>query len=161
MVKKGVKRPDVAARNVQNTTNLKGCKFGRLTVMEQVGTGSHGAIWHCVCKCGGTVDVPSTQLLAAKKPTRSCGCLQRDKAEKHMRKVGRKPNRFKNLTGQDFERWHVEKFLRFDPKVGAIYLVKCKCGTVAERAGKYLRDKRSTSCGCAQREAAAKINRRS
>ena len=132
------KRPDVAQRNIENTLNLTGKKFGRLTVKEQVGSGENGAIWHCECKCSGTVDVSSDQLRRKVKPTRSCGCIQREKAAKHMKKVGSKPSRFIDLSGQTIGKFEVLKFLRFEDGIGAVYQVRAD-GKVFEKASKYLR----------------------
>lgn len=63
--------------------DLTGEKFGRLTVMYQTEDyvtpkGKHEAKWHCVCKCGGTVDVIGNSLRDGS--TKSCGCLRKENA---------------------------------------------------------------------------------
>ena len=64
--------------------DLKGQKFGLLTVIgrsaENTSTG--GANWVCQCDCGSEPKVISGQRLRAKKgPTRSCGCVVKEKAQ--------------------------------------------------------------------------------
>jgi hypothetical protein len=135
---KTTKRPDVAERNVLNTVNITGRKFGRLTAKYQTGTGPEGAIWHCECECGGAVDVPYSRLVHATSPTESCGCLQRETAAEHMRAVGSKPNRFIDLTGQTIGKFKVLRFLRFEEGTGAVYMVQ-DGDTKRETTGKYLR----------------------
>jgi hypothetical protein len=66
--------------------DLTGQRFGRLTVLEHVGTiRARRAGWRCRCDCGATVTVVSADLLAGR--TRSCGCLaqevRRDLLAKH------------------------------------------------------------------------------
>ena len=65
--------------------DLTGQKFGRLTVIERVEDaitekGNRFARWHCNCDCGNNdVIVYGSALTRKKRPTLSCGCLQRDK----------------------------------------------------------------------------------
>lgn len=154
---KPAKRPDTTEHNIDNTADLTLLPFGRLIAIEIVErNGNNGPVWRCNCDCGNTVDVPSGELMRENHPTQSCGCLQKEVAAVTM-KSNRKPREVKDLTGGDYERWHVVKFLRTEPKVGAVYWCKCKCGTEREVKGKYLRDGRSTSCGCLQKELAAKL----
>lgn len=67
--------------------DLQGRRFTRLTVVGF----SHfkdGAYWNCICKCGTTVKAPAKGLLT--KSSKSCGCLQKDKARKLLRKQNHK-----------------------------------------------------------------------
>ncbi len=53
--------------------NLTGQTFGYLTVIEPAKKGKRAdMIWHCLCKCGKEVYVPSTLLMTGN--TTSCGC---------------------------------------------------------------------------------------
>lgn len=62
--------------------DLKGQKFGRLTVIVRAGSNKDGAaLWHCECSRGGFVKVPGVLLRSGN--TRSCGCLRRDAARKN------------------------------------------------------------------------------
>lgn len=65
--------------------NLKGKKFGRLTVLERVGSNKHRiSLWKCICDCGNETIVNATHLRNGK--TKSCGCLQKDKVrENHLK----------------------------------------------------------------------------
>ena len=58
--------------------DITGRKFGRLTVVKQVENGKYGRYWECKCECGNTIIRPTADLTRKKRPTRSCGCLQRE-----------------------------------------------------------------------------------
>lgn len=67
--------------------DLTGQKFGRLTVQYKNGKSKQGHyFWHCLCDCGKETDVPSSYLTSGN--TKSCGCLQRDKAREAQTKHG-------------------------------------------------------------------------
>lgn len=65
----------------QNTRDLAGLKFGRLTALRQVGRrkfpagGSH-AVWECLCECGALGEYIGGALVAGH--TRSCGCIRKE-----------------------------------------------------------------------------------
>jgi len=48
-------------------------RFGRLTVVNRVGTQRGSALWLCSCDCGGTVEVNTSMLNCGN--TKSCGCI--------------------------------------------------------------------------------------
>ncbi len=83
---------NVRESNRRRKKNLIGCKFGRLSPLEEKGRSPHGAVlWKCVCDCGTITIKPSSVLL--KGDTRSCGCLAREynrSPKKHGHTVGRK-----------------------------------------------------------------------
>lgn len=55
--------------------DLTGMTFGYLTAIAQTEKRERGdAVWLCRCKCGYTVEVPSSRLLSGN--TSSCGCLR-------------------------------------------------------------------------------------
>lgn len=54
--------------------NLKGKKFGKLTVLEKAGVdNSRYVIWKCKCDCGNETIVRSSHLVRG--DTKSCGCI--------------------------------------------------------------------------------------
>lgn len=58
--------------------DLTGQRFGRLVVIERVGVAKSGhALWACICDCGNHHTTTSNQLHSGSK---SCGCLQRERA---------------------------------------------------------------------------------
>ena len=64
--------------------DLTGQKFGRLFVVERAEDlitekGNKFTQWFCNCDCGNDVIVFGSALTRTKRPTLSCGCLQRDK----------------------------------------------------------------------------------
>jgi hypothetical protein len=55
--------------------DLRGKRFGRLTIISRVKTQEKGdVIWHCKCDCGEETDVSRGNL--KNKSTNSCGCLR-------------------------------------------------------------------------------------
>lgn len=72
--------------------DLKGQKFGRLTVIRQAGFNSYGnALWLCKCSCGNSAIAASNELRRGAK--KSCGCLA-TKNLQELRKAKFKPNAF-------------------------------------------------------------------
>lgn len=61
------------------TPDYVGASFGRLTVVSPGTSNKRGRVWICRCICGATRLVPTNRLTSGK--TRSCGCLQSDKAK--------------------------------------------------------------------------------
>lgn len=63
--------------------DLTGMRFGRLTVIkESEKKSSKRTCWVCKCDCGNTAIVAVSNLLNGN--TKSCGCIQKEKARKHM-----------------------------------------------------------------------------
>lgn len=62
--------------------NLKGQKFGKLTVIEDTEkiTNNRHRIWKCQCDCGTVIEVSSDKLTTGN--TQSCGCLKSKGEEK-------------------------------------------------------------------------------
>ena len=74
-----LKKEVLSARSV---LNLKGQKFGKLTVLERQGSSSdRKANWLCQCDCGNASTVSSVKLTSGH--TKSCGCLNLERITKH------------------------------------------------------------------------------
>lgn len=58
-------------------TDISNLKVGRLLVLDYAGNNS----WNCVCDCGNTTKVLSSNL--KKASTKSCGCLLIESSTKH------------------------------------------------------------------------------
>lgn len=60
--------------------DLTGQRFGRLVVICECGRTKRGQVlWKCRCDCGNECVVEGYNLRKRKRPTRSCGCLRREK----------------------------------------------------------------------------------
>jgi hypothetical protein len=62
--------------------DLTGQRFGRLTVLEELGTrrfasGQSTKMWRCLCTCGRSAVVQQSSLTSGN--TKSCGCLGRER----------------------------------------------------------------------------------
>lgn len=75
--------------------NLTGRKFGRLKIIKIVGRNKDRRIvWLCICDCGKYINASSHELLSG--DTKSCGCLKKERACEHMRRVGKAGTGIKN-----------------------------------------------------------------
>jgi len=64
-----------------NLIDLKGQKFGRLTVIQRsLKVNQRFAVWDCICWCGNEKQAVGAYLRTGR--TTSCGCLQKDRASK-------------------------------------------------------------------------------
>jgi len=122
---------------------LIGSRFGRLTVegRDEVKR-ARGVALHCVCECGQKVTVLRSDLTRGK--TRSCGCLQRDRAAALAR----------DLKGQKFGHLTVTRRIPSDASGKPQWDCSCECGgTTTARSGQLLGGTRTT-CGraCSLRE---------
>lgn len=70
-------------------------KFGRLVVIRRDGKFGSQIGWLCRCDCGSEVRVSGTRLRSGH--TKSCGCLQREKATAQAVRIG-KANRKHGMT---------------------------------------------------------------
>lgn len=75
-------------------SDLTGQRFGRLTVIKQVGKKDGRYIWECRCDCGNTCNVESSVLVSKKKT--SCGCYKIELI-KERRKLAFKAHLDKNI----------------------------------------------------------------
>jgi uncharacterized protein (DUF1330 family) len=60
------------------TTDLTGKVFERLTVMSFDRKEGNKKYWNTICSCGTNYKVREDALLSSTRPTRSCGCLQKE-----------------------------------------------------------------------------------
>ena len=117
-----------------------GQRFGRLTVIKNLGVQTRGTrtrtCYRCECECGNVIETLQDYLKSGK--VKSCGCLKKDMAAAAL----------KDMTGQKFGLWTVIKRSPIKSRDGAYWICKCECGTVRDVKGGWLRSGRSSSCGC-------------
>ena len=113
--------------------DLTGQKFGRLTVIKRGENSKSGQTkWYCKCDCGN----PDLALIYAsnlkKGFTKSCGCLNKEKAKEHARQMGLSTRKHfgcmicgsdkhyaKGLCHACYERTRVQKIKYQNKKKGA------------------------------------------
>jgi tRNA(Ile2) C34 agmatinyltransferase TiaS len=61
-------------------------------------------------------------------------------------------NKFVDMTGRKFGYWTVIERCKNDKNGNSVWLCKCKCGSVKNIMGSYLRTGNSKSCGCYAKE---------
>lgn len=57
--------------------NLIGKRFGKLLVIEHLGTKNQHTYWRCVCDCGKETNTRNQNLLSGKSKSCGCGDIQR------------------------------------------------------------------------------------
>lgn len=125
--------------------DLTGQRFGRLVVVERAG--SEGpARWRCRCDCGTEKTVPGVGLRSGS--SKSCGCLQREKAKARWE---RDP-----MIGRRFGKLLVLKRAENNQHNNSRWKCRCDCGGCAIVSGTALRAGKTRSCGCLAKEAASK-----
>lgn len=72
--------------SISRARDIKGMKFGRLTVLDRDPNPNERRLWLCVCECGTTLSRKTEALTSGN--TKSCGCLGRDKLVANVRKHG-------------------------------------------------------------------------
>jgi len=69
--------PVIQTKSNSNKIPMLGKKFGRLTVLEEMGREKDGTIlWKCICECGTVKIINGSSL--RKGATRSCGCYNKE-----------------------------------------------------------------------------------
>ena len=136
--------------------NLIGQKFGRLTVLEKTNKQSNNKayIWKCQCECGNIVELPTDALTRKDHPTRSCGCLQKEKARDFLTQVVNKkiPKIGENINN------FIIKDIELRPTNGGCneswILSNCPiCGTEKWFQLRYIKNEDTKSCGCISKSA--------
>ena len=123
--------------------NLYGQKFGKLTVLDWVGAGK----WSCQCECGNLTLVQTDNLRNGN--TKSCGCLQRERASEVN---------FKSLVGKRFGKLVVLERVKNDRFNHVNYRCKCDCGGEVIVDASNLRQGNTNSCGCVKSKGEMIIN---
>ena len=119
--------------------DLTGHKFGRLTVLDFYGSDKRReSIWRCQCECGNITNVLGSNL--RKGYTKSCGCLQKEKAGKNTP--------IKDLSNMLFGQLTVlyPTSQRLNGQV--VWHCKCTCGKEIDVRSYNLISGNTFSCGC-------------
>jgi len=125
--------------------NLTGRQFDRLFVLAYAGAAAPDHpkqkqhLWLCSCACGNEAVVRGAKLTNKVKPTRSCGCLQKEAVH----------DRIESLVDNEYDLLTVKSFDCI--KGGQVYWnCECRCGRTKSIAACSLKSHRSKSCGCKQ-----------
>lgn len=120
---------------MSKVNDLSNQRFGKLLVIERVGSNGRGSsIWRCKCDCGNEKIISSSDLRSGRL---SCGCLKHHKSPK-----------YNDITGQKFGRLTVMYDTNNRKGGKVIWHCKCDCGNEIEVVGKHLRLGLTQSCGC-------------
>lgn len=131
----------------KNKTNIKGMRFGRLTVIEEIRKeasicGRNRVFWECKCDCGNTKVINGCNL--RRGLSKSCGCLNIERIRK-------------NLLGMRFGKLlvieQVEKPILTKTR-GLFWKCKCDCGRekIITSGSLTRKNKPTHSCGCLKKE---------
>lgn len=116
--------------------DLTGKVFGKLKVISKDGKDKYrNRLWECLCECGNTKEIITNSLNSGR--SLSCGCLQVEASRKDI------------PVGSAFGKLKVLEFSGID-KQRSLYRCKCDCGKETIVQAHRLRQKITTSCGCAR-----------
>ncbi|BCO16108.1 transcriptional regulator_gp055 [Bacillus phage vB_BceM_WH1] len=134
-----------------STKDLKGQRFGKLTVVEMGDRTIHGHLtWKCKCDCGTEKYIAGKYLRGGN--TKSCGCLAREMSAVRVAAIAKK--RFEKATGKKPEDHIGEAFNYFVVKGVSTkdnrtsWLVECGCGAERNIICHSLTSGKRQSCGC-------------
>jgi hypothetical protein len=136
-----------------------GQRFGRLVVQRQIHQRRDRGLprWaaECVCDCGTEVTVLLQNLVPR---TRSCGCmkLRGSMSDEFRNSRGQRPRLFRVTAGQRIGRLVVRDEIRNARGVWSARCI-CDCGSLVTATLTNLKSGSTQSCGCLQREAAARV----
>lgn len=130
-----------------------GNTYGRLTVIKKLDkkNSDNRTLFLCQCSCGNVVEVSGKRLRTGN--TKSCGCLQKDKALETLKtktKLGYTIGQ--DLTGQRFGKLtvikEVKSIVKSTGKSVRQWLCHCDCGNDIIVQHVYLTTGDTQSCGC-------------
>lgn len=126
--------------------DLTGDRYGRLVVKEESKSKGKARRFLCACDCGEKKVIPLKDLRSGN--TKSCGCLQKEKARKNALDLAGK--RFGNLTA-----------VRREGSKGsnAMWVCDCVCGGVIKASSAQLKNSTDISCGCMQVPTGEKVQK--
>lgn len=122
---------------VGRAKDLRGQKFGRLTVVDRVekpeGTKDRRSYWLCKCECGAKSVTRGAHLVSG--TTQSCGCLNAEGVSK-------------DLTGRVFGQLKAVRVIdRRTNNGNRIWMCECSCGKTAFVSSSSLLGGNTLSCG--------------
>lgn len=129
--------------------DLTGQKFGKLTVLKRdTKRKTAAAYWICQCECGAIKSIRGSNLRQKNNPTRSCGCLTKE----------RKNIDIDSLVGKRFGRLIVQARnldVPYGKGIESQWYCLCDCGkTVSVRHSSLIKG-HTKSCGCYRKEVTA------
>ena len=119
----------------KDTDSLINQRFGKLTVLARAEKNlNHKIYWHCVCDCGNTLDVLSTDL--RNNNINACeNCRDYNYS-------------YKNLLGNRYGLLSVIEKSENRSLGRVMWKCKCDCGTICEIKSNSLINGTTASCGC-------------
>ena len=116
---------------VRHHKDLSGIKFGKLTVIKEIGRKFKKEIlWECLCDCGNKKEMTTSRL----KKTKSCGCLSK--------------TYFRDHTGKSINDLKFIKLIGKNKHNCWLYKIECKCGIIFTSEGNDILSNKIKSCGC-------------
>jgi len=133
--------------SIGSANDIRGERFGRLVVIDRVDKNDGRVNWLCECDCGNKAVVRGDSLVKD-NATRSCGCLNKEKA----RLIGL--SKVEDLTGRQFGRLKVLKRApnRNNEPGQVMWECKCECGNIFIALAQALKNGSTQSCGCLRAE---------
>ena len=98
---------DIPSLNQFGLKDLKGHKFGHLTVQNLLGRNKQGKyIWICKCVCGKDIQVRHDYLIHTNSPKTHCGCINKGPSVLHPLEYGVWSMMLVRCTDPGHVAWH-------------------------------------------------------
>lgn len=128
--------------------DLTNQQFGKLTVIERDLSKKGGAAyWICKCECGTIKSIRGSNLTKTKNPTKSCGCLIKERKNENI-----------DITSQIGKIYGKLIVIKRDltKEIGhgksSYWICKCECGNEVSVSLSNLTRGKTKSCGCLKRD---------
>ena len=127
--------------------DLTGQRFGKLLVLKEDGKIGRYVAWQCQCDCGQIKTIRGDSLRGG--TTKSCGCLQKEKAKESIKKNGNNKITV-DLVNKTFGRLTVLSLIKKENR--SYWHCQCICGNFCDVDTYSLTSGHKVSCGCLHKE---------
>lgn len=125
--------------------DIKGNKYGRLTVIEKSENIGRYTAWKCVCDCGNIVIAKTNSLKVGYK--KSCGCLS-DETKERFKNIHSDIIKDNEIIGKQYGRLTVVSYCGTDKQRSKLFKCKCECGNEITTRKSRIINGGVKSCGC-------------
>lgn len=137
--------PEYNGQIRKNYSNLKGQKFGKLTVLYRTNNRKNRTCWVCQCDCGNISLVYTYNL--SDGHTKSCGNCKGNGQQLYNYRYTKKT--YNDLTGKQFRDLKVlykKSHFVLDNRI--LWRCQCICGKQIDVDSHTLQSGRKINCGC-------------
>lgn len=126
--------------------DLRGQRFGRLTVIREAENIGVYTAWECRCDCGKTIICKTHALRSGQR--KSCGCLQTEARKNNWSCKNTSKFTDEEIIGKRFGRLVVIEYAGIDNHRCKVFRCRCDCGNETITRKSRIISGTAKSCGC-------------